>query len=67
VAKLTGPSELTKLAAECHRAKWQFDVNSDQKLPAAEARRLVAKAFDELHRIGDLALKHRAALQEAGR
>lgn len=57
-----GLNALTAIAAECHRAKWQFSTGDDVRLPAAEARDLVMKAFDELHRIGDLALKARAAL-----
>lgn len=52
-------SELTKLAAECHRAKWQFDFDDESRPRVARARELVHKAFDELHRIGDIALKMR--------
>lgn len=52
-------SSFTKLAAECHRAKWQFDVSAEQKLNPKDARDLVAKAFDALHRIGDMAMKLR--------
>lgn len=55
-------SELTKIAADCHRSKWQFD-DSERTIPAAEARRLVRRAFDELHRIGDAAMKARDALK----
>ena len=50
---------LTKIAAECHRAKWQFDLSEDYRPSRAAARVLIAKAFDELHRIGDIALKLR--------
>lgn len=51
---------LTKLAAECHRAKWQFDFNNSEiRIGINVARRLLSKAFDELHRIGDLALTMR--------
>ena len=53
-------SALTKIAAECHRAKWQFDLSEDYRPSPAAARALIAKAFDELHRIGDVALKMRA-------
>ncbi len=52
---------LTQLAAECHRAKWQFDADTETLMPAAEARQLVRLAFDALHRIGDMALKLRDA------
>jgi hypothetical protein len=52
-------SDLTKIAAECHRAKWQFDVNDEMPLSAKEGRTLAARAFEQLHRIGDLALKMR--------
>lgn len=37
---------LIKVAAECHRAKWQFDNDKD---PTGIV------AFRELHRIGDMA------------
>lgn len=50
---------LTQLAAECHRAKWQFDLSEDYKPNAKAARAMILKAFDELHRIGDIALKLR--------
>jgi hypothetical protein len=55
-------SELTKLAAECHRTKWQFDFNDEARLNVGRARDLIKRAFQELHRIGDLALKARDAL-----
>lgn len=52
---------LTKIAAECHRAKWEFDISGEETpLKAAAARELVDKAFRALHRIGDIALKLRA-------
>lgn len=50
---------LTKIAAECHRAKWQFDLSEDYKPSAAAARALIVKGFEELHRIGDWALANR--------
>jgi hypothetical protein len=50
---------LTKIAAECHRAKWQFDFNDENRLPVAQDRDMVKRAFDELHRIGDMAIKLR--------
>lgn len=53
--------DLTKIAAECHRAKWQFDFNDEIKIGMPVARRALVKAFEELHRIGDLALKLRDA------
>lgn len=56
---------ITKLAAECHRAKWQFDLSEDYRPTVKTARALIAKAFDELHRVGDLALKERDTLREA--
>jgi hypothetical protein len=50
---------LTKIAAECHRAKWQFDFSDENRLPVGQARDIVKRAFAELHRIGDMALKLR--------
>lgn len=50
-------SDLTKLADECHQAKWQFDLSEDYQPSKAAARGLIKKAFEELHRIGDLAMK----------
>lgn len=50
---------ITKLAAECHRAKWAFDLSEDYRPTAAAARGMIRKGFDELHRIGDLALEYR--------
>lgn len=41
--------DLTKLAAELHRAKWQFSEDKD------------LRPFNELHRIGDIAIKMRDA------
>jgi len=54
--------ELTAIAAECHRAKWQFGLNEDFKPSKSEARALILQAFHELHRIGDLAMKARDAV-----
>lgn len=59
---MNGRSALTKLAAECHRAKWQFDLSEDYRPSAKAARALIEKAFDELHRIGDLAMKMRESV-----
>jgi hypothetical protein len=53
--------ELTKIAAECHRAKWQFDLSEDYQPSKSSARALILQAFHELHRIGDLAMKARDA------
>jgi hypothetical protein len=52
---------LTKIAAECHRAKWEFNRSEDYKPNAKVARAMILKAFDELHRIGDMALRLRDA------
>ena len=52
-------ADLTKIASECHRAKWQFDFSDENRLPVGQARDMVKRAFAELHRIGDLALKLR--------
>lgn len=52
-------SALTQIAAECHRAKWQFDLDEEYKVSAVEAQRKVVRAFNELHRIGDMAMKLR--------
>lgn len=56
---------LTEIAAECHRSKWQFEENEEHLMPAAEARRLVRKAFNELYRIGDMAMKARDEVKAA--
>ena len=58
---MNSKAALTKLAAELHRAKWQFDLGENRP-PKDVAIALVGKAFDELHRIGDLAMKYRAAV-----
>jgi len=58
-------SALTKIAAECHRAKWQFDLSEDYRPTAAVARSMIPKAFDELHRIGDEALKLRDQIKSS--
>jgi len=50
---------LTKIAAECHRAKWQFDLSEDYRPTAKVSRALIFAAFKELHRIGDMAMKLR--------
>lgn len=55
---------LTELAAECHRAKWEFDLSEDYRPTAAVARAMIPKAFDALHRIGDAAMTFRAALTD---
>jgi hypothetical protein len=59
---MNSKAALTKLAAECHRAKWQFDFSDENRLPVSQARDMVRRAFGELHRIGDLALKYRDAV-----
>lgn len=51
--------KMTKIAAECHRAKWQFDLNEDFRPSKSAARALILQAFHELHRIGDMAIKAR--------
>lgn len=54
--------DLTKLAAECHRAKWEFDLSSEGQPPSkSELRELANNTFRALHRIGDMALKLRDA------
>ncbi len=60
---------LTKLAAECHRAKWEFDLSEDYQPSKPAARQLIKAAFNALHRIGDLALKLRdaSAITSTGR
>ena len=57
-------SDLTKLAAELHRAKWHFDLSDDYTPTKAVARQLIRDAFNELHRIGDMALKMRDAVSQ---
>lgn len=64
---MNGRGAMTKIAAECHRAKWQFDFNDENRIPVRQAREMVKRAFDELHRIGDLALKLRDAVPPAER
>lgn len=49
--------KLINMAADCHRSKWQFDLNEDYRPTAGAARDLILKAFRELHRIGDVAIK----------
>jgi hypothetical protein len=56
-----GISALIRVAAECHRKKWQFD-SGERRLSVIDARNLVNIAFNELHRIGDMALKEKEAL-----
>ena len=63
MARTAELAALTKIAAECHMAKWKFDFNDETRLPAA--RDIIKRAFCELHRIGDLALKERDALTPA--
>ena len=59
----TNPTrELTAIAAECHRVKWQFDLSEDFQPSKSAARALILQAFHELHRIGDLAMKARDAV-----
>lgn len=48
---------LTKLAVECHRSKWQFDINDETKISVAEAGTLVRRAFQTLRRIGNMAMQ----------
>lgn len=54
---------LIQIAAACHRAKWQFDFNDENRLPVRQARDMVKRAFGELHRIGDMAHKAAEALR----
>jgi hypothetical protein len=55
---------LIKIAAECHRQKWRFSFDEEEKrLPAAEARGLVRAAFNVIHNIGDTAHKAAEALK----
>ena len=56
---------LTRIAAELHRAKWQFDLSDDYRPTAKVSRAMIATAFSELHRIGDMALKMCDALPSA--
>jgi hypothetical protein len=60
-------SDLTNLAAELHRAKWQFDLSDEYTPTKAVARQLILNAFNELHRIGDIALKMRGAVSQMTR
>jgi hypothetical protein len=57
-------SDLIGIAADCHRVKWQFDLSEDYKPTAAAARLLITRGFDELHRIGDRAIKAKDALTD---
>lgn len=54
-------ADLIGLAADCHRSKWEFDLSEDFKPTAKYARTLILKAFDELHRIGDRAIRAKDA------
>ena len=60
-------SDLTKLGAECHRTKWQFDLNEEYQPTRAEARALIDKAFYEIDRLGNLALKMRDEVRKTSR
>lgn len=62
---MNGRAAMTKIAAECHRAKWQFALSEDYKPNAKVARALILQAFDELHRLGDMALKLRDTIPSA--
>jgi hypothetical protein len=46
-------SGLTQVAAECHRSKWKYSDDKDKR------------PFDDLHRIGDMALKLRDQMRTA--
>lgn len=59
--RLDPKGEMTKIAAECHRAKWRFDLSGDFQPSKTAARALILQAFHELHRIGDMAIKARDA------
>lgn len=54
---------LTRLAAECHRAKWEFDLSEDYRPSPRAARALILSAFQQLHRIGNIALRDRDAIR----
>lgn len=55
-------SAFQRIAADCHRSKWQFDINAESPPNVYDARRLVHKAFDELQRIGNIAMHERDEL-----
>lgn len=55
--------DLTGLAADCHRSKWEFDLSEDFTPTAKAARALILTAFRQLHRIGDRAIKASKAAQ----
>jgi hypothetical protein len=63
---MSNRAALTKIAAECHRAKWQFDFSDENRLPVSQARDMVKRAFGELHRIGDMAMKLRDGPDTSG-
>lgn len=60
---------LRSLAAECHRHKWKFsppDHETDPPIGCAEARRLVGRAFDVLHALGDKIMAAEAEIRACG-
>jgi hypothetical protein len=52
---------ITAIAAECHRAKWEFDSNEVYTPPRSAARAIIVQAFSVLSRIGDIAIKAKNA------
>ena len=54
-------SQLTSLAAQCHREKWWFQEGENQRPAVA---RVMRKAFDTLHNIGDIAIRARSLTKE---
>lgn len=56
---------LNKLAAECHRAKWEFDYSEEDPPTRLEALRLLREASRRLALIGDTALMLREQQQTA--
>jgi hypothetical protein len=61
---MTHRSDLLKLAAECHREKWAFDISDEEQLKKANAYELANRAFAKLQRIGDMAKAMAEALKE---
>jgi hypothetical protein len=57
-------SSITAIAAECHRAKWEFDLSEDYTPSKAAARASILQAFNVLHRIGDIAIKAKDAAEQ---
>lgn len=58
---------LAKIAAECHRTKWEFDYSEEDPPTRQEALQLLKEAFRRFALIGDMALKMRGEFNPKGK